>query len=240
MRRLSAHYIFTGTGTILNKGIICIDDQGFVADILDTHGEPEEKAGVEFYSGIITPAFINARCHPDLTHLRGASTTKSGLEEFLGNVEGRRNLLQKSTDYDIIKAGSELWREGVIAVGDVSNTNNTSFVICPDSKLFIENHPPDFELLRKNNVHICIGTDSLSSNNKLSILDELKTIQSQFPSVTLAEMIIWATRNGAEVLNLDAWAGTIELGKSPGINLLTGIDLQQLRLQPHSKVKRLF
>ena len=55
MRKFSAHYIFTGTGTVLVKGIITLTDQGVVADIIDTHGDPEEKAGVEFYSGAITP-----------------------------------------------------------------------------------------------------------------------------------------------------------------------------------------
>ena len=59
MRRFSAHNIFTGTGTVLVKGIITLTDQGVVADIFDTHGEPEEKAGVEFYSGVITPGFVN-------------------------------------------------------------------------------------------------------------------------------------------------------------------------------------
>lgn len=213
MRKFSAHYIFTGTGTILNKGIISIDDQGFITGITDTHGEPEEKAGVEFYSGIITPGFICARCTPEASLLQGAFPTKSGLPEFL--------------------------KSGVIAAGDISNTNITSYVIYPDSNLFLDNSLPDFELLRKNNLHICIGTEGLYSNNKHLFLDELKTIQSNFPSVTLAEMIIWATRNGAEALNLNDWAGTIEIGKRPGINLITGVDLQQLRLQPHSKVKRL-
>ena len=115
----------------------------------------------------------------------------------------------------------------------------TWFVLCPESNLFIENLLPDIELFRKNKLQICLGTDSLSSNHKLSILDEMKTIQSHFPSIPLIEIVSWATINGARALEMDSWAGTIEIGKRPGINLITGMDLQQLRLQPQSQIRKL-
>ena len=113
-------------------------------------------------------------------------------------------------------------------------------MLCPDSNLYIENRLPDIELFRKNKLQICVGTDSLSSNHQLSILGEMKTIQSHFPTILFGEIVIWATRNGAEALEMNDWAGTIEIGKKPGINLITGMDLQHLQLLPQSKVKRLF
>jgi hypothetical protein len=40
-------------------------------------------------------------------------------------------------------------------------------------------------------------------------------------------------------LEMDNWAGSIEIGKKPGLNLITGMDLNSLKLLPQSKVKRL-
>jgi len=117
--------------------------------------------------------------------------------------------------------------------------DKTWFVLCPNSNLYIEDRLPDIELFYKNGLQICLGTDSLSSNRKLSMLDEIKTIQTHVPAIPLGEIVTWATRNGAEALEMDKWAGTIEKGKKPGINLITGMDLQHLQLLPQSKVKRL-
>jgi hypothetical protein len=38
---------------------------------------------------------------------------------------------------------------------------------------------------------------------------------------------------------MDEWAGSIEAGKRPGINLLTGADLSERRLLPGTRVKKL-
>ena len=49
--------------------------------------------------------------------------------------------------------------------------------MCPNSNIYIENKIPPLDLLIQEGCEIVIGTDSLASNNKLSILDELKTLQ---------------------------------------------------------------
>jgi len=40
-------------------------------------------------------------------------------------------------------------------------------------------------------------------------------------------------------VGMDTWAGSIEIGKKPGLNLITGMDLKMLLLLQQSKVKRL-
>ena len=115
----------------------------------------------------------------------------------------------------------------------------TSLVLCPNSNLFIEDRLPNVELLRSNGLSICLGTDSLSSNHALSILEEMKTLHRHFPEIPFNELVQWATGNGARALRLEKQIGTIEPGKKPGLNLITGMDLQQLKLLPDSRVKRL-
>ena len=121
----------------------------------------------------------------------------------------------------------------------VRDIDKTWFVLCPNSNLYIGEHLPDIALFRKNGLKICLGTDSLSSNRKLSILEEMKTIHQYFPDIPFGELVTWATLNGAEVLEMDSWAGSIEVGKKPGLNLITGMDMNKLLLLPQSKVKAL-
>jgi cytosine/adenosine deaminase-related metal-dependent hydrolase len=111
--------------------------------------------------------------------------------------------------------------------------------LCPNSNLYIENHLPPVDLLVKEECEIVIGTDSLASNNRLSILEELKTLQKAYPVVSLEDLIIWATLNGAEALGEEEHFGTIEPGKKPGLLLLQDVDLVNMKLLPGSSVKRL-
>ena len=80
-----------------------------------------------------------------------------------------------------------------------------------------------------------IGTESLGSNWSLSVLDELKTITSKESSIGLEKLIKWATFNGAEFLGFDD-LGSIEKGKTPGLNLINNIDLENMSLTEASQV----
>ena len=94
-------------------------------------------------------------------------------------------------------------------------------------------------MLREAGCEIVIGTDSLASNDKLSILRELKILQDNFPDVSVEELIKWATINGAKALRENQRFGSIETGKRPGLLLLGDMDLINLRLLPGTTVSRL-
>ncbi len=112
-------------------------------------------------------------------------------------------------------------------------------VTCPLSNLYIENNITDIELLRSKGVRIAIGTDSLSSNDLLSMVDEIKCLSERYPNIALEEIIEWATINGAQSIGIDSWAGTLEVGKRPGIVNLTGLDLESFKLTENYKTTRL-
>ena len=84
-----------------------------------------------------------------------------------------------------------------------------------------------------------MGTDSLASNHQLSILSEMITLQQNFDTVGLIELIKWATINGAKALKIEKQFGSFEAGKNPGVNLISGIDFDSFNLTSKSKVKRL-
>lgn len=395
MRKISATYIFPGNRPPLKNGILICDDDGTILDLIDTGGQLREQAGMEFYSGILVPGFVNAHCHLELSHLKGKIPEKTGLGGFLGFINKLRNQ-EEDPEMAMEKADFQMWSSGIVAVGDVSNSyssmeikknsrikyhtfveafgfhpsraekafafaefvesmfrefglpasvtphspysvsellfqkirqkalvednilsvhnqesqdetefflkgtgplfhhlseilgldishwkptgkssmeftlsfiprknplllvhntftsfediqllkrqrnmENTFLVLCPNANLYIENKLPPIHLFKKENMNICLGTDSLASNHQLSVLQEMITLQKFFPEITLQELVEWGCWNGSLALGLNDFFGSLDPGKKPGVNLISGADLRQLKLTEKSKVKRL-
>ncbi len=394
MRKISATYIFSGNQPPLKRSILVCEDDGTVAELIDTGGELFETAGLEYYNGILVPGFVNAHCHLELSHLKDKIPEKSGLPGFLHEINKLRNRKDVFDENASEKADLQMQQAGIVAVGDVANSgetletkqhsslyyhtfaeafgfhpsraekafqlaeqveemfhaagleasvtphsgysvsdllfqkikkkaqstggilsihnqeslveeeffkfgsgpifhhlhhnlgldishwkrhegnmaelilpflpkrnhlllvhntfttmatisaikkyrdlNNTFFVLCPNSNLYIEDQLPPLPLFQKENINLCLGTDSLASNHQLSILQEMITLHQHFPYIRLEDLVNWACLNGARALNIEKRLGSFEKGKNPGINLITGADLQQLKLTPASRVK---
>jgi len=394
VRKISATYIFPGNQPPLKNGILVCTDNGKIIELIDTGGQLKEEAGLEQYSGIVVPGFVNAHCHLELSHLKGKILEKTGIGGFLAAISRLRNEEREVAEEAVEKANRQLVANGIVAVGDVSNstltlekkrhskiyyhtfaeafgfhasraeralrmanfvkemcnefglsasvvphssysvsaelfrgisenarvensllsihnqesraeeqffrdgsgpiathlknnlgidishwkptgkssllttlkflspenqmllvhntftaeadilelkkqraTENTFLVLCPNSNLFIENQLPPVPLFQKHGLNICLGTDSLASNQKLSILAEMITLQQHFSEITLEELVLWGTFNGAKALQVENRFGSFEPGKQPGVNLITGADLKKLKLMNKCKVK---
>ncbi|HRH60056.1 MAG TPA: amidohydrolase family protein [Chitinophagaceae bacterium] len=99
------------------------------------------------------------------------------------------------------------------------------FCVCANANLYIENRMPPVDMLRKNNCNIVLGTDSYSSNWSLNILDEMRTIQNKTAfTIPTAELLQWATLNGAKALQIDDMLGSFEKGKQPGVILIANVE----------------
>lgn len=94
---------------------------------------------------------------------------------------------------------------------------------CPNANLYIENRLPDYRAFMDTDARLTIGTDSLTSNWQLSILEEIKTIRRYQSYVPLETILQWATLNGAQALGFDDTLGSLEVGKKPGILCLEGV-----------------
>ena len=106
------------------------------------------------------------------------------------------------------------------------------FAVCPLSNLFIHNTLPPIGLMKESGIPICVGTDSLSSNDQLNLLAELRCLQEAF-DVPLGELLTWACLNGARFLGKERQLGTLEPGKKPGIMYIN--NLADGRLTPASE-----
>jgi cytosine/adenosine deaminase-related metal-dependent hydrolase len=380
--------VFTGREFVKN-GVVEIDSSGKVAGLGSLGDSVVEKEHTEFFNGIITPAFVNAHCHVELSHMKGVIPRSSGMTDFCKSIVSFRNTDVNRQIQAMYEADELMANEGIIAAGDISNielslqmkkdsrliyhtfvetfslnprhaeekmsvarkikrnfeneglrvsitphapyslsenlfelsvmegngsgilsihneescdemelfekkqgkmrdffgkdmddflneydrplhrilkyvapetkmllihnthtdeqgvrqalnrNKKTVWVLCPASNLYIENRLPDAAMFSKLNARVAVGTDSLSSNTNLSILQELKILDTAFPETGLHNLLRWATLNGAEALNLDPELGSFDTGKRPGILLLSNVDLKNMRLTESTRVKRL-
>jgi cytosine/adenosine deaminase-related metal-dependent hydrolase len=103
--------------------------------------------------------------------------------------------------------------------------------------MYIEGRLPKVDLFVDQGFNITLGTDSLASNHKLCILSEMLTLQQQFAELGLERLLQWATLNGARYLGIDDDKGSLEPGKTPGLNLISNLD--GLKLTTQTTVRRL-
>ncbi len=88
----------------------------------------------------------------------------------------------------------------------------TSVVHCPRSRDFFNHRGFPLELFRAAGVNLCLGTDSLASNEGLSLLDEMAEFHRENPSVSGRDILAMATVNGARALGLDGEMGRLRPG----------------------------
>lgn len=367
---LKTDFLFTSIDKPIPAGMLSIDENNRILAV----GENIETDGVEvgYYPGALTPGFINTHCHLELSHLRGKVKQKTGLSGFIQELQAIRNANEEEIQQAIVQANEEMQRNGIVAVGDISNGDTTfetkqiskiiyhSFIelfgfdpqkaaavyergmelkmqaeksqlaasvvphspysvskrlfnlisetqqnaplsihnqetaaenelyqnrkgkiaemlsafgndltafevsksnslpaylkllpinqklllvhntfttvedillaeklntslywcFCPKANLYIENCLPDIAEFARRGLKCTLGTDSLASNDTLSIWEEIKTIQAHFPEIELETLVRWATINGAEYLGLEQELGSFEVGKKAKVNWL--------------------
>lgn len=107
---------------------------------------------------------------------------------------------------------------------DISYLNRmgrrVTWCLCPNANMFIEGRLPKVTNFINSGYPITLGTDSLASNTNLCVLSELKTLHQSNKELDFTETIKWITINGANALGISDRFGTLEVGKTPGLNLL--------------------
>jgi len=385
-RFLQSPSVHLGNGNTLENAIIVLNADGSIENIGINLEVPSDK--IEHFEGLLCPGFINTHCHLELSHLKGKVKEKTKLNGFIREVQALRNVEKEIVDAAIIAADEEMHANGIVAVGDISNTTATyeckqasaiyyhSFIelfafnpamaketfekgltlkkeaetkninasivphapysvsdllfekianaknnailsihnqetaaenelfqkgegkmmemllkfgnkkedfkitaknslpsylsklptekplllvhntysnqediafaeklhqnlywcFCPNANLYIENRLADIPSFVAAGVKITLGTDSLASNHQLSILEEMKTIQQAFPEISTAQLIKWATKNGANFLGLEQY-GELKVGSKSGILQLHKLNGKQLG--EHATVNRI-
>ena len=126
-------------------------------------------------------------------------------------------------------------REDVQAIH--AKTKNAYFCLCPKANLYISNALPNLNMLLEEECELIIGTDSLASNDSLDMLDELRTIQNAFPSISSSDLFRWACLNGAKAMGMENNLGSFSIGKTPGIVNISNFNAKEMLILPESEAR---
>lgn len=118
-RKFSADFIFTGYDFAPPDHALITDDQGTIIGIV-----PAREAGedVSHLTGMLTPGFINAHCHLELSHMKGRLPEATGLVDFLIRVIRERGATSEEIIAAMAVAEEEMLDNGIVAVADTCNT----------------------------------------------------------------------------------------------------------------------
>jgi len=97
---------------------------------------------------------------------------------------------------------------------DLLKRSNSKFhvVHCPRSHNYFGHSPFAFDRLRSLSFNICLGTDSLASNEGLSLFAEMRTFQKNFTGISPEEIFQMVTVNPARALRYENALGQIRPG----------------------------
>lgn len=198
------------------------ENRSFILSIHNQECEDENQMFIDKSGGLVK-FFKNIGI--DLNEWK--PTGKNSLESISEWLPQNNNILFVHNTYSK-KADIELVNR---------NFENAYWCLCPTSNLYIENKLPDFNLFVELSGNVTLGTDSLASNTTLSILNEMKVIIKNYSNINFENLLSWATLNGAKALKIDNKFGSLEKGKSPGLNLITNFDFEKMNITEKSEVK---
>lgn len=88
----------------------------------------------------------------------------------------------------------------------------TSVAHCPRSRAFFNHGGFPLESFRAAGVNLCLGTDSLASNEGLSLFDEMAEFHREHPGESCRGILAMATVNGAKALGRAGELGSLRPG----------------------------
>jgi len=95
----------------------------------------------------------------------------------------------------------------------ILSEKNVNVCLCPRSNQILHNQLPDVPLMLKSGLKLCLGTDSLASNDSLSLFDEMKFLSLFFAGISPKDIIAMATINGAAALGFKDQFGRLTPGR---------------------------
>ncbi|MGQ1911661.1 amidohydrolase family protein [Marinifilum sp. RC60d5] len=266
MRKITANYIFTLVSKPLKNGIIILDDTDRIIDIIDTKGKLQEIQDLEFYGGIIVPGFVDAFCMLSWSSFTQNNFSDCLDNNFIHNITNKLSELNpdiNSTQKGInhleafgTKGAADILPQSNYA--DKKAKSNVLFQNIDFSTLFSElnvfaninlqdtDSPILINRYTSGNCNTnksefssryCVGTGSLGTHQKLSVFEELKAIQEKNQNINLEDLLKWGCLNPAKYLGLSKELGSLEIGKKPGLNLISGMDFKNQKLSINSLLK---
>ncbi|HXC05281.1 MAG TPA: amidohydrolase family protein, partial [Bacteroidia bacterium] len=126
MRYFQADLIFTVSGPPVQNGFVVTEDDGTVLETGTGQSLQYSGIPVETLQGAICPGFVNTHCHLELAVMKGHIPEGTGLVGFISAFVKKRGTFTREESLEAItRAEEEMKQCGIVAVGDISNTNLT-------------------------------------------------------------------------------------------------------------------
>jgi cytosine/adenosine deaminase-related metal-dependent hydrolase len=120
--KFQATQLFTGTELLEDQLVLITTKDGTVEGIV---GIEDAGDDIQSFEGVLTPGFVNAHCHLELSHMKGMIPAHTGLQEFVKQIVSLRQIDPERIKDAIVTAENEMYANGIVAVGDISNTLDT-------------------------------------------------------------------------------------------------------------------
>lgn len=117
---ISADLIYPVIEPPIKNGVIGVHDNGSIHSVLN-QVQAQHLENVTHYKGVLVPGFINTHCHLELSHLREKVAEKTGLTNFIKSILRQRQQPDEIVINAVQKADEEMYANGIVAVGDISN-----------------------------------------------------------------------------------------------------------------------
>lgn len=111
-----------------------------------------------------------------------------------------------------------------LADAQILKQRGVTVCLCPRSNDRLDVGRAPLALFRKLDVPLALGTDSLASNDSLSLWDEMRFALDQFADeLSPADVFRMATTGGAAALGLSASIGSLEVGKRADFQVIAHV-----------------
>lgn len=156
---------------ILENGVLVLDDNGVTVDLIPEH--KIDFSDFEIHDGFLVSGFVNAHCHLELSHLKNKIKKHTGLVDFVLQVQAHRNASDEEIQEAMLAAETEMKNDGIVAVGDISNTANS------------------FQIKGQHNLHYHTFLEGLSfmPARAASTMEAMKALKKQASSLNLKSSI---------------------------------------------------
>ncbi len=121
-KRVTAEFVYTLTDAEpIRNGFVEYDEQ--TGEIISVGACGSDEIVSE---GALTPGFVNAHCHVELSHLHKKFVKGSGMAGFIDQINALRDWAGRERKQELVKEWMDkMWNDGVSAMADISNDDSS-------------------------------------------------------------------------------------------------------------------
>lgn len=120
-------YMLLPDGSISRDMALSLDGNAVIQDVFKASENNLSQSDTHRLCGLLLPGLVNGHCHLELSWTRGLYPEHSGIEDFYGAMSGihSKQPAEMIVRAHIQNAIEELYKSGVVAIADISNTDIT-------------------------------------------------------------------------------------------------------------------